>query len=223
MTPNELFRQGLTTLGLDLDDRAIDRLGRYLDELQKWNKRINLVAAAPQKTLIESHFLDSLTLLPLLGGCPLPGLLDVGSGAGFPGLVLKIARPDLQVTLVEPRQKRTSFLRQVIRILDLQGINVLETRLEEGNAALAGWRNDAPLVTSRAFASIRLFLETAAPFTATGGRVICMKGPRAAAELAEWHEHSADSPFRLAETIKTALPFSGTPRQLLVFVKGGPP
>ena len=86
------------------------------------------MAKAEEKVLIESHFLDSLTMLPLVKDCPPPGLMDVGSGAGFPGLALKIVCPDLLVTLVEPRQKRTSFLRNVIRILGLEKIVVLETR-----------------------------------------------------------------------------------------------
>ena len=220
MTANKLFHRGLSRLGLDLSDRAIDQLCTYLAELQKWNKRINLVGAAPLETLIETHFLDSLTLLPLVQNCPPPGLMDVGSGAGFPGLVLKIACPDLEVTLLEPRQKRTSFMRQVIRTLGLKGVSVLETRLEKDNDQLSEWQNATPLLTSRAFASINLFLDLAEPFCAPGGKVICMKGRKAAAEVAEWQKLSATSPFTLTETIETALPFTDIPRKLLVFTKG---
>jgi 16S rRNA (guanine527-N7)-methyltransferase len=219
MTANKLFHRGLTRLGLDLSDLAIDQLCTYLAELQKWNKRINLVAAAPLETLIETHFLDSLTLLPLVQSCPPPGLLDVGSGAGFPGLVLKIACPDLEVILLEPRQKRTAFMRQVIRTLGLKGVSVLETRLEKDNAELANWHDATPIITSRAFASINLFLDLAEPFCVPGGKVICMKGRKAAAEVAEWHKLSAASPFKLTETIETALPFTDAPRKLLVFTK----
>ena len=220
MTANKLFHRGLSRLGLDLSDRAIDQLCTYLAELQKWNKRINLVGAAPLETLIETHFLDSLTLLPLVQNCPPPGLMDVGSGAGFPGLVLKIACPDLEVTLLEPRQKRTSFMRQVIRTLGLKGVAVLETRLEKDNDQLSEWQNATPILTSRAFASINLFLDLAEPFCAPGGKVICMKGRKAAAEVAEWQKLSAASPFTLTETIETALPFTDIPRKLLVFTKG---
>jgi 16S rRNA (guanine527-N7)-methyltransferase len=220
MPANKLFRRGLTGLGFDLDTLAIEQLGGYLAELRKWNQRFNLVAAAPLETLIETHFLDSLTLLPLVQDCPAPGLMDVGSGAGFPGLVLKIACPALEVTLVEPRQKRTAFMRQVIRSLGLKGVRVLETRLATDNPEMAAWRNATPLLTSRAFAAINLFLELAAPFCAPGGRVICMKGRKAAAELAEWQQLAGASPFKLTETIETALPFTDTPRKLLVFTKG---
>jgi 16S rRNA (guanine527-N7)-methyltransferase len=219
MTANDLFRQGLTTLGLAPDEQTIARLCRYLAELQKWNRSINLVAKAAEEVLIESHFLDSLTMVPLVRDCPPPGLMDVGSGAGFPGLALKIACPDLMITLVEPRQKRTSFLRNVIRTLDLKKIVVLETRLEKGNEQLIEWQNSTPIMTSRAFTSIKKFLELAETFCAPGGRIICMKGRKANEELAEWRKESPSSPFRLSETIKTTLPFSGTPRTLLVFTK----
>jgi 16S rRNA (guanine527-N7)-methyltransferase len=219
MTANDLFHQGLITLGLAHDEHTVAQLCRYLTELQKWNRSINLVAKANEEVLIESHFLDSLTLIPLVKNCPSPGLMDVGSGAGFPGMVLKIACPDLLVTLVEPRQKRTSFLRNIIRALGLEKIVVLETRLENDNEQLVEWQNNTPILTSRAFASVKKFLELAEPFCPPGGRVICMKGRKANEELAEWRQESPASPFKLSETIKTALPFSGTPRKLLVFTK----
>lgn len=220
MTANKLFLRGLSRLELDISAQAIDQLCTYLAELQKWNKRINLVANTPLEILIETHFLDSLTLLPLVQNCPPPGLMDVGSGGGFPGLVLKIACPELTVTLVEPRQKRTSFMRQVIRTLGLKGVEVLETRLEKGNDQLRQWQNATPIITSRAFAAINLFLDLAAPFCAPGGKVICMKGRKAATEIAEWQRLSTASPFTLSETIDTALPFTNIPRKLLVFTKG---
>jgi 16S rRNA (guanine527-N7)-methyltransferase len=215
----ELFHAGLSGLELGLADARIEQLERYFQELKKWNSRYNLVAQAEDRQLIETHFLDSLTLLPLLDPCPEPGLVDVGSGAGFPGLVLKIARPDLLVTLVEPRQKRTAFLRQVIRILGLPGIQVRETRLEKAAPEFAEWRGAIPLFTSRAFTAIAGCLELCEPFTAPGGRVICMKGRKAEAELAEWRGNQPDSPFALTRTVETTLPFSATHRKLLIFTK----
>ncbi len=219
MTSGESLRLGLTKLGLSLSPGQLDQLGRYLAELRKWNRRINLVAEAPDEQVIDSHFLDSLTLLPLLDPCPEPGLVDVGSGAGFPGLVVKIARPDLAVTLVEPRQKRTAFLRQVIRILGLRNIRVAESRLEKGSEEFASWRRTVPLFTSRALTAIAPFLELCEGYSAPGGRVICMKGRQAPAEIAAWQSHKPAAPYRLTKTLTTALPFSGTPRTLLVFTR----
>jgi 16S rRNA (guanine527-N7)-methyltransferase len=219
MTSRELLGRGLKLLDLPLADGQIDQLEHYFRELQKWNRRINLVAAGPDEQLIESHFLDSLTLLPLLDPCPEPGLIDVGSGAGFPGLVLKIARPDLPVNLVEPRQKRTAFLRQVIRTLGLKKVQVIEDRLEKDAESFAAWRHAIPLFTSRAFTAIAPFLELCEPFSAPSGRVICMKGRKAEEELHDWRRNQPESRFKLTATLETALPFSGTPRKLLVFTR----
>jgi len=213
------LQTGVNGLGLSLSQPQLDQLAAYFQELKKWNQRFNLVAQADDRQLVETHFLDSLTLLPLLDPCPPPGLVDVGSGAGFPGLVLKIARPDLLVTLVEPRQKRTAFLRQVVRSLGLQDIQVREARLEKDASEFAAWRGTIPLFTSRAFTAIGEFLDLCTPFATPGGRVICMKGRKAEEELAEWREKFPGSPFSLTNTRSTTLPFSGTPRKLLVFTR----
>ncbi len=219
MTSSDLLSRGLAALGLQLSPKQIAELVQYFLELKKWNRRINLVGAGPDEQLLENHFLDSLTLLPLLDPCPPPGLVDVGSGAGFPGLVLKIARPDLSVTLVEPRQKRAAFLRQVIRLLGLGEIKVREDRLEKDAKEFVAWRQAIPLFTSRAFTAIGPFLALCEPFTAPGGRVICMKGRKAGEELAEWRQQQPESSFTLTDTLESTLPFSGTPRKLLVFTK----
>jgi 16S rRNA (guanine527-N7)-methyltransferase len=215
----DLLVRGLAALGQELSAGQIAQLVQYFLELKKWNRRINLVAAGPDAQLLENHFLDSLTLLPLLDPCPPPGLVDVGSGAGFPGLVLKIARPDLSVTLVEPREKRTAFLRQVIRLLGLREVQVLEERLEQEAPEFAAWRQAIPLFTSRAFTAIGPFLALCEPFTCPGGRVICMKGPKAGEELQEWRQQHPESRFALTATLETKLPFSGIPRKLLVFTR----
>ena len=219
MTQNEkiaLLTKGLAILKIDLAQTAIEQLGLYCDELIKWNKKINLVGKAGLKDIIETHFLDSLTLLPLITASP---LADIGTGAGFPGLVLKIARPELEVILVEPRQKRVSFLNHVIRTIGLKGIEVRCGRLEKGSNMVAGKELTAPLITSRAFTSVADFLELTIPINPPGGKVLCMKGPRAAEEIATWQQDQPTSPYRLTETISTALPFSGNTRNLVIFSK----
>lgn len=218
----DILSEGGQRLGLALDEAAIARLGAYLGELEKWSRTFNLVAKAPEREILETHFLDSLTLLTLLPEPAGETLLDVGSGAGFPGLALKLARPELAVTLVEPRQKRVSFLRQVIRTLGIDGIRVLAERIEPGQTTLAGEPCLFSLITSRAFTTIAPFLALAAPFSPPGGRVICMKGPKGAAEAAQWQAEQPESPYRLSETRAFTLPFSEAQRQLLVFVKNAP-
>lgn len=205
-----------------LDPVSLDHLWLYFQELQRWNTRINLVAKAPELQILENHFLDSLTLLPLLDNCagpPVKRILDVGSGAGFPGLVLKIARPaELEIVLLEPRQKRASFLKQVIRTIKLAGITVLTDRLEK-DAAFANTHGQFPLITSRALASLHDFLQLSEAVSPAEGLILCMKGPRAEEELQEWRLKSPASPFVLRQHQKIALPLSGAERALLVFQK----
>jgi len=221
-TCDTILREGLSRLNLTLDDTALADLCRYQAELAKWSQKMNLIAKAPLAEVIETHFLDSLTLLPVLDELPPAGpLLDIGSGAGFPGLALKIARPSLAVTLVEPRQKRVSFLRHVVRTVGLSGIEVIAERIEPGQATLQGETGSFPIITSRAFTAIAGFLECTAALNPSSGTVICMKGRRAPEELAEWQALAPASPYSLTSTIETALPFSGIPRRLLLFTKVG--
>lgn len=219
----EILQEGLAAMGISLDGQAQQRLVRYCAELIRWNAKINLVAKAPLREIWETHFLDSLTLLRILPPPEnaQPPLLDIGAGAGFPGLALKAARPELPVILVEPRQKRVSFLRHLIRTLALQNIEVLCGRLEKHSAEVEGKPLAVPLITSRAFTNIAEFLLHTAAINPAGGKVICMKGPRAEQEIAAWRTAQPDSPYRLQEIIELTLPFSGNVRNLVIFRKEG--
>ena len=214
-----LLAAGCEQLGLSVTSEARQALSRYLAELSKWNRRMNLVGAAPVADLIEKHFLDSLTLLPLLQQEPPADLLDVGTGAGFPGLVLKIACPSLPVTLVEPRQKRVTFLKHVIRTLGLKEVQVTAIRLDEsGKVSEPLPAVPYSFITSRALTEIGPFLRMVADSCASGGRVVCMKGGKGNTELEEWRRQAA-GPFELAGRQEWQLPFSGASRMVLVFRK----
>ena len=219
----DILQEGLGAMSIALDEQAQDRLVTYCDELLRWGAKINLVAKAPLRETWETHFLDSLSLLRVLP--PQENrqqpLLDIGTGAGFPGLALKAARPELPVILVEPRQKRVSFLRHVIRTLGLKDIEVLCGRLEKGSAEVDGQTLAVPIVTSRAFTNIGEFLLHTAAVNPIGGQVICMKGPRAEEEIGAWRSEQPNSPYRLQEIVELTLPFSGKIRNLVVFTKEG--
>jgi len=207
--------EGLSFLKIDLDSDGIDRLHRYFLELKKWSGKVNLIArASGDDQIIENHFLDSLTLLPLLQGSDVR-LLDVGSGGGFPGLVLKAARPGMGVTLVEPRLKRVSFLRHVARTLHLPDVTVLACRIEDKDAlpADAGFSH----ITSRAVADVAGFLRMTARFTTPDLRIICMKGPRWQKELAAAGSELERIPFVRESVVTQVLPFSRAERTLIVF------
>lgn len=211
------LNSGLLALGLEpLSISCLAQFWLYFLELEKWNRKMNLVAKAAEKEILETHFLDSLTLLPEINDGP---LLDVGSGAGFPGLSLKIARPELSVTLLEPRQKRVSFLRHIIRSLHLSGIEVVADRLAVADQAFVEIHGQFPLITSRALSEIDPFLALVAPVSPTEGLVLCMKGPRCEEELAVWRQQSPSSPFVMERDVRFTLPFSGAGRSVVIFRK----
>ena len=209
-----LLQQGLVEMGLGVGSEQVEGLCRYYGELVRWGGKMNLVALGePQEILLARHFLDSLSLLPLLPAGPC-ALLDVGTGAGFPGLVLKVVRPDLQLSLVEPRGKRVTFLRHIIRTLQLQEVEVKNKRLEgPGQHGL----HQFDLITSRAFTDLAHFLPLVEPYLADDGQVITMKGPKAEEELALWQQSNPSSTLVLSSQQTVTLPFLNKEHQLLTF------
>lgn len=166
--------------GIELTGQMLDQLQRYAALLEEWNQKINLTAITKPQEVEEKHFLDSLLLAKALPKGP-GKLVDVGSGAGFPGLVVKIFRPRQPVTLMEPTGKRVSFLRLVADELGLDGVELVKERAEE--AARKSWRESYALATARAVAALPALAEYCLPLVQPGGLFIAMKGAGAAAEL----------------------------------------
>jgi 16S rRNA (guanine527-N7)-methyltransferase len=217
MTCVAFLEQGCQELGLKLTPQQLADLCRYYQELSKWGKKMNLVAKAGMAETLTSHFLDSLTLLPLLPENEFR-MLDVGSGAGFPGLVLKVVCPRLELCIVEPRGKRVAFLRHIVRTLGLERVTVLGERLEhEPEMVQRLGRFD--LVTSRAFADMTGFLSLATPYCRSGGQLICMKGPKVDEELLAWQQHEASGAVSLVEKRGVTLPGKDQFRFLVIFGK----
>lgn len=228
-SPEDILKKGLEIMGLELADEqeALRFFGIYFQELKKWNRKYNLVARnATDLQILENHFLDSLTLLPLVQAVkttfPMekscrPHLMDVGTGAGFPGMVLKIARPQLATTLVEPRQKRTSFLKHIIRTLRLGEIEVLSGRLGDETDLSIGPVQAFSYITSRALTDLAAFLTMVAPYSMPSGLVFCMKGPKGLEEAKHFQQEEKTSPYRLLAINEWRLPFSQARRFVLVF------
>jgi 16S rRNA (guanine527-N7)-methyltransferase len=171
----EPLANGLNALGLDQE--ALPPLLRYLELLAKWNGAYNLSAVRDPQEMVSRHLLDSLVILPWVRG---PRLLDVGSGAGLPGIPLAIARPDLQVVLLDSNGKKSRFQRQAVLELGLSNVEVEGVRVEQ-------YRPSAPFdeIVSRAFAELALFVRLTEPLLAPRGRWLAMKGRRDENELAE--------------------------------------
>lgn len=208
-----LLVSGSAALGLFLDQLAVERLARYHGELKHWSRKINLIAKeTSERRIIENHFLDSLLLLTQLGQHV--HLLDVGSGAGLPGLVCKAARPEISLTLVEPRLKRVSFLKHVIRVLQLENVSVLACRIEDER--LLPSSESYTHITSRAVADIASFLPMVTRFVKADTEIVCMKGPKWRQELEAAKHAIWDGNLEVIRTNRYELPFSGAERCLLV-------
>jgi 16S rRNA (guanine527-N7)-methyltransferase len=211
----ESCARGLDMLELEVALESVNRLAVYFDELKKWSRKVNLVARSTTEVqLLEKHFLDSLALVPLLD-TPGGHLLDIGSGAGFPGLVCKAACSGLEVTLVEPRLKRVNFLKHIIRTLQLDKVRVAATRIEDGPFEASG--SAVTHITARAVSDISGFLKMAEPFAASGVQLLCMKGPRWEEELVLAEPVIERSAYGLARVENYFLPFCKAERFLLIF------
>lgn len=185
-----LFRAAASRLGVNLSALQLERFQHYGELLLTWNERMNLTAITAPTAIQNLHFLDALTLVPVVrgwrraSGMAAPTLLDVGSGAGMPGFALKVALPELQVTLLDGTGKRVKFLQRAIDDLELEGIGAVQGRAET-LAHDPEWREWFDLVTARALARLPLLLEWCLPLARVGGLVLAPKAGDIASELAD--------------------------------------
>lgn len=200
------LHEGIARLGLvDLPVGTEEKLLAYLALLVKWNAAYNLTAVRDPQQMLVKHLLDSLSILPQVADGT---LIDVGTGAGLPGLVLAIARPGLRVTLLDSNGKKVRFLRQVIAELKIANAQAVQSRVEEHEA-----RYD--VVTSRAFATLADMLAWSGQLAVEGGRFLAMKGQRPDEEIA-----ALPQGFRAVEVLPLAVPFLDEERHLVRIVRG---
>lgn len=203
---------GAAGLGVTLDDAAVFGLERLAEELLRWNARVNLTAITDPDAVLEKHLLDSLALVPLLGG--VRRLLDIGSGAGFPGLPVRIALPKLEVELVEAIGKKVSFSKQMIASLGLfPGTRATQARAGGQPEGERIARADA--VVARALMDVGPWLDLAPSYMSDGGRVFAMM---AGGEEDALRAAAESRGLGLVELRRFALP-SGDPRAIAVFTK----
>ena len=182
------FLKDINSLGISLSDKQMEQLLHYYEMLIQWNEMINLTAITNYEDVMKKHFVDSLSLVKI---CDLTGslsLIDVGTGAGFPGLVLKIAFPDLNVTLLDSLKKRILFLDDVKSKLEIHGVNIIHGRAED-YAKQDKYRESFDLCVSRAVANLSTLSEYCLPFVKVDGFFISYKSERISKEL-ESAEHA---------------------------------
>lgn len=211
MSLSSQLEDGLAELGLDLPARVQQKLLAFVALLKKWNRTYNLTAIRDEGEMITQHILDSLSLLPALPESSLVGgrrWADIGSGAGLPGIPLALARPDLDMTLVETVEKKSAFQRQAKIELGLENLVVIGGRVEN----LPGGQFDA--VVSRAFAELAEFVRLAGHLLVPGGRVYAMKGALPEDEL----DRLPDG-WAATERIRLRVPGLDAQRHLIVLEK----
>ncbi|MFO0753650.1 MAG: 16S rRNA (guanine(527)-N(7))-methyltransferase RsmG [Thermodesulfovibrionales bacterium] len=212
-TVRKLLTEGLRALGSELGVGTADSLAplfiTYLQELKKWNRAYNLTALESDRDIITKHFLDSLlylTFVPSGSG----SLADVGSGAGFPGVPLAIARPEKSVVLIEPSRKKTAFLKHLTRTLSLGNVEVVGARIEEMRDRLFD------VVVTRALFSIGDFVGKAGHAVKKNGYLVASKGPKLSEEL-------QDLPAAARCEVRTVpLPLTSLERHLVKIVLNAP-
>lgn len=169
-----LLKENAEKFNISLSLEQLDRFEKYMEMLISVNEKMNLTAITEKNEIIIKHFLDSLTLI--LSGKLEDGasLIDIGAGAGFPSIPVKIARPDLKVTMLDSLNKRVNFLNDVIAELNLEDINAVHSRAEDG--ARSSLREKFDVATARAVADLSVLAEYALPFVKVGGYFVAMKG-----------------------------------------------
>ncbi len=188
---NNLARLAKMMIGVSLSTEQLNILKKYEKELLEWNSLYNLTAIQEPEKIRIKHFLDSLTCLIVMREKPSERLIDVGTGAGFPGIPLKIACPQLQLTLVESVGKKANFCRHIVKSLALENVEVVQERAET-IGKLPKYREKFDWVVARAVASLPTLVEYLLPLAHIGGGVIAMKGESAIAEA-----HAADRAIHL--------------------------
>ena len=182
MEYKKLLKESCEEMGVSLDEKQIDQFMQYLSLLLEWNEKMNLTAITEKRDVVLKHFADCLSLVPAVEWKAGMKVIDVGTGAGFPGIPVKIACPEVEMTLLDSLQKRIGFLQEVGSQLGLEGVQYIHSRAEDGGQS-AEHREQYDLCVSRAVANLAVLAEFCLPFVKVGGMLAALKGPDAEAEL----------------------------------------
>lgn len=199
---------GASRMGIELSDQQQDALLHYMAMLLKWNRVYNLVSRKETNNIVEVHLLDSLSVLPYIRGFR---VIDVGSGAGLPGIPLAILRPDCEFTLLDSSGKKGRFRTQAVIELGLNNVTVVNERAEQFDAG-----QGFDVVISRAFATVAGMLGVAGHMIGVDGRFLAMKGVNPRKEL-----DGIPSQYRVEEIYPLEVPYLGAERHLAILAKIG--
>ena len=223
----EILCQGAEELGVgELTEAQASAFSTYLDELKRWNSRINLTAIRDEREIVIRHFIDSLVPFKVLSGIKdgRGSILDIGAGGGFPGLPLKVVLPEMKVTLVDSVEKKVNFMRHAIRTIGLADATAVAGRAEDPAIIEAIGKGGFDCVISRALTELGAFVEMARPYLNEGGIIIAMKGPLegAGTEASPGRETPIKAELKAVESleyeiVETSVPFAERVTTMVIF------
>ncbi len=216
---HQTILSGAIKFNLSLSRSQLTTFEKYGQELIAWNQHVNLTRITEPEEIIVKHFLDSLSIYQALPNLPPDfSMIDVGSGAGFPGLPLKIAQPDIQLALLESTAKKTTFLRHVVNTLHLRDVTVLTARAEEaGRQALH--REQYDVAVARAVSSLPVLAEYTLPFVKLDGIMVAQKGRHPAKEVEAASKALDILGGEINQILHVAVPGLEAPRHLIIIQK----
>jgi 16S rRNA (guanine(527)-N(7))-methyltransferase GidB len=216
ISPGTMLKDGAASFNTEINSDDIDKLFKYKDLLLEWNQKINLTAIEEETDIYIKHFIDSFSILPFLKGQKI-SMIDIGTGAGFPGIPVKIAQKEAEVVLLDSLDKRVGFLNNVINELKLKGIVALHGRAEDFGTR-AEFREKFDVSVARAVAALPVLLEYCLPFVKTGGIFIAMKGSNTE-EVDNSNKALEVLGGKVEEIRELILPFSDINRNIIIVRK----
>ena len=218
MTNADILKKGIEDLGLKCSDETIDKFSKYREILVEWNQKMNLTGIEEEKEVYIKHFLDSVAAVKkgyIKDGM---SIIDVGTGAGFPGLPLRICLENSKVTLLDSLNKRINFLSEVCTNINIDDIELIHGRAEDFGKD-GNYREQYDVATARAVAGLPILMEFCVPFIKVGGYFVCLKGPNADTELEESRKAMEVLGLEFVEKIDVELPEIELKHNIVVFKK----
>lgn len=210
------IKEKLGKIDIKIEEKQAENLYKYMNLMLEWNEKINLTAITEPNEVILKHFVDSLTILKYLEKGE--KVIDVGTGAGFPGIPLNIMKNDCEYTLLDSLNKRIIFLEEIVNSLELKNITTMHARVEEAGKNKK-YREQYDIATSRAVASLNILLEYLLPLVKVGGKCICMKGSNIEEEIENAKNAISTLGGEIEKIENITLPDSDISRNIVIIKK----
>lgn len=218
MDSKKFFLDTVNEMGLCVSESQADLFFKYKEMLLEWNDKVNLTAITDEKEIVIKHFADCLSILSNFEMKNGISVVDVGTGAGFPGIPLKLARPDVKMTLIDSLGKRVKFLNEVISALEIENTKAIHMRAEDGGQNEI-FREKFDCCVSRAVANLAVLSEYCLPFVKVGGVFVSLKGPKAAEEIEEGKTAVATLGGKVRAVVPVSIPNSDISHNIVIIDK----